>query len=140
MRANPNPCNSCPYRKDTPLAIWDKEEYEKLPDYDAETFTQPIAPFLCHHTEGGGETLCRGWVDVHNYELLALRMLAVQRRLGPEFKIGTSTVELYGSGVEVLVANLEAMESPNEEAKRKIASLVKRYKRIRDALYAEGEI
>lgn len=44
----PQPCASCPYRRDVPSGIWAAEEYAKLPAYDADTPFQPPHLFLCH--------------------------------------------------------------------------------------------
>lgn len=59
------PCGSCPYRKDVPAGVWSKEEYEKLPPYDGETFEQPPKMFLCHRQDGH---TCAGWVATHDME------------------------------------------------------------------------
>jgi hypothetical protein len=69
------PCSSCPYRVDVPASVWHHSEYDKLLDYDQPTYAQPTMLFLCHHSAvGESEKLCRGWVDCHGTELLALRL------------------------------------------------------------------
>lgn len=79
------PCSSCPYRVDVPPSVWHHSEYDKLIDYDAPTYAQPTEMFLCHHSDlGQSEKLCRGWVDCHGEELLALRLHASRGAVAPE--------------------------------------------------------
>ena len=78
----PVPCVTCPYRCDVPSGVWAAEEYAKLPEYDAPTWQQPPALFMCHsHPDG----LCTGWLQSHAnrehaFDLLALRF---SRNLDP---------------------------------------------------------
>lgn len=81
LHGAPEPCVTCPYRAEAPSGVWAATEYAKLPDYDAPTWAQPPALFMCHSGDAT-TTLCRGWVDVHHHraeadrDLLALRMHA----------------------------------------------------------------
>ena len=69
------PCGSCPYRRDVPSGIWSAEEYDKLPEYDGETWEQPPGVFMCHQRDG---RLCGGWLQTHDADhLLALRIARV---------------------------------------------------------------
>jgi hypothetical protein len=72
LKINRAPCTSCPYRKDVPSGIWVKEEYDKILPYDGEMWVQPRGVFLCHQNDG---SLCRGWLDCHGDNLLAVRLL-----------------------------------------------------------------
>lgn len=66
-----SPCVSCPYRKDVPSGIWAAQEYDKIEQYDKPTFAQPRGVFMCHQQDN---SLCRGWLDCHGYNLLSVRM------------------------------------------------------------------
>lgn len=69
----PSPCSSCPYRRDTPLGIWEREEYEKLPPYDNGDAILPT--FHCHQENATGiPTACREWVAVHGFDSIAIRL------------------------------------------------------------------
>lgn len=74
----PQPCASCPYRRDVASGIWAAEEYAKLPAYDTDTPFQPANLFLCHQTSAGDPRarVCAGWVGCHGSDLLALRLAA----------------------------------------------------------------
>ena len=55
------PCGSCPYRRDVPSGIWEQHEYDKLPEYDGQTWEQNPALFLCHQRGVVGKTLQHGF-------------------------------------------------------------------------------
>ena len=70
-KINRSPCTSCPYRRDVPSGVWHEEEYDKLLHYDGETSLQAAKLFMCHKIDN---SLCRGWLDCHGGELLAVRL------------------------------------------------------------------
>ena len=50
------PCGNCPYRKDAPLKLWDKYEFEKLLQTENQQFG---SVYKCHKDNGG---VCVGWL------------------------------------------------------------------------------
>jgi hypothetical protein len=118
------PCPTCPYRKDTPKGVWALDHYEALLAYDGEIGEQAekgaFVSFGCHYDNGN---LCRGWIDAHGANnLLALRLNPLRSPVGPPL------VEVYGSGREVLEANLPHMLAPNAEAKKAMRKIKRRHK------------
>ena len=98
----PNPCASCPYRRDVPSGVWSEGEYVKLPDYDLATGDQPLGVFCCHQDD---DRVCSGWAGTHDGEhLLALRMAQAGRQMTAEAVEATieyvSPVPLFESGAE----------------------------------------
>ena len=118
----PNPCASCPYRRDVPSGIWHPEEYEKLPRYDAPTYEQPTGLFLCHQTgaDDDGRRVCAGWVGCHGGELLGLRLGASTGALDPQDVDATfayeSPVPLFASGAAAAAHGLREVETPSVAA------------------------
>lgn len=89
------PCGSCPYRRDVPSGIWEQHEYDKLPQYDGETWQQSPAVFLCHQRDGH---LCSGWLACHGpEELLALRFPGAAHPIAFSYK---TDVPVFSSGDE----------------------------------------
>lgn len=131
----PNPCGSCPYRRDVPSGVWAEEEYAKLPLYDKPTGYQPPNVFMCHQQDG---RLCAGWVGCHDMnENLGLRILMTTERIDPEdldpvFDY-TTPVELFSSGVEAAIHGRAKISAPDERAGKTIDKLTKRQARGRDA-------
>lgn len=110
----PRPCASCPYRRDVPSGIWHPDEYEKLPLYDAPTYDQPQAVFMCHHADGA---VCAGWLGhADPDELLAVRLGLAQGTLAPECVTYTTSVPLHGSGAEAAAHGLRDVEAPAPKA------------------------
>ena len=113
------PCGSCPYRKDVPAGRWAREEYEKLPLYDGETWEQPFGLFMCHQRDG---CLCGGWLMTHDRDhLLALRITPVDESTW-EY---APNVEVFASGAEAAAHGISGIEDPSPEAKRKMAGLLR---------------
>lgn len=114
----PRPCESCPYRLDVPSGIWAREEYEKLPRYDADTMSQPSGLFLCHQTgaDDPHSRLCAGWVGCHGGDLIALRLAFIQGRItGDAFDYETD-VPLHPTGRAAADHGLADVESPGRAA------------------------
>lgn len=127
----PNPCGSCPYRRDVPSGVWDPEEYRKLPEFDRPTFEQPPSVFLCHQQDG---RLCAGWTACHDMnESLGLRIAAAMGRIGIEDMATvihyTTNVPLFDSGTEAAEHGLRDVAEPGPKANRTIAKLSKRMER-----------
>jgi hypothetical protein len=115
----PVPCGSCPYRKDTPSGIWDRDEYEKLPPYDNETGSQPFGVFMCHQRDG---CLCGGWLMTHDVQhLLSLRLARVH---DSAFDYHPD-VEVFASGREAHDHGVKDLDEPSLEAHRRITGLLK---------------
>ena len=115
------PCGSCPYRKDVPPGIWAPEEYAKVPDYDLETWRQPLAVFMCHQNDG---CICGGWLLAHDREhLLALRVSF--NKIDASVWEYQPNVAVFSSGREAERHGLSGVKNPPKEARRKIAILEK---------------
>ncbi|MFC9434780.1 DUF6283 family protein [Nocardia sp. NPDC057030] len=125
----PRPCESCPYRRDAPSAVWDAQEYEKLRAYDRDMADQPPGLFQCHQTDADSDLrrLCAGWVGCHGDNLLGLRFALVQRRIsGATFQAAIdyrSPVPLFGSGAEAADHGQSDIHRPSPEAVRAIAKI-----------------
>lgn len=126
-RIRPKPCQFCPYRQDCPSGVWAKEEYEKLPPYDAETWAQPHEAFACHEATG---LLCSGWAQCHGEELLSLRL--ERMRTGENFDIPAPSVPLFASGREAAEHGMRDVKKPDLEARAAVVIL--RGKRAKRAL------
>lgn len=118
------PCEACPYRQDVPSGIWTKDEYDKLPPYDAPTGEQPIATFGCH---AAPEFYCHGWAVVHSnrgreFELLALRFWPAA--------IPKPKVPLFSSGAEAAAHGIRNILKPSKRARAVMAKLMARYPRL----------
>ncbi|WP_232530486.1 MULTISPECIES: DUF6283 family protein [Mycobacteriaceae] len=118
----PQPCASCPYRRDVPSGIWAAEEYAKLPAYDADTPFQPPHLFLCHQTSADNPRarVCAGWVGCHGSDLLALRLAAARGIIdGTELDINRTTdtsVALFSSGADAADHGLRDIDTPDVRA------------------------
>lgn len=106
----PNPCDTCPYRKDTPPGIWDKQEYDKLPQWDDPMAV--IGTFGCHN--GKGKTVCRGWFEVHK-DNLSVRIVENRIKWNEKNRYPTK-VPLYRSGAEARRAGLKGIKHPPPRA------------------------
>ena len=127
MSVRSQPCSSCPYRQDVPSGVWSFDEYEKLRDYDNETFDQPFAVFACHATP---EHLCHGWAVVHTnrgneYDLIALRIWP------PSGGVPEAAVALFESGNDAADHGQAAIDDPDPAAIATQRRLMKKYPRLR---------
>lgn len=118
-----HPCGSCPYRVDVPAGVWDREEYEKLPRYDGETFEQPMGIFLCHQQDG---RICAGWAGCHDMaHSLAMRFHA--HELDPDVLRATLDYEtdtpLFASGTEAAEHGRAGVLDPDADARKVIDKL-----------------
>ncbi len=65
------PCQNCPYRKDAPLALWDRQEFLTLLQHDKELFGKVYG---CHKND---KSICRGFLmdqDRRNIPNMAVRL------------------------------------------------------------------
>lgn len=132
LRNRPEPCRSCPYRRDVPSGVWDASEYIKLPDYDMPTAEQPFGVFLCH-SDDRINTLCRGWVEVHRgqgqrdhgYDLLSLRFTGAAH-LVDEVLANPCETPLFASGAEACRHGLAEADDPGDEAMAVVERLARR--------------
>jgi len=123
------PCPTCPYSKSTPSGIWHKSEYEKLPLYDLDMIGQlrekRLAPFCCHYSRfDGTDTLCQGWLDVHQPDNL-LAMKLNHTRVPDDFNPYPSGVPVYKSGEEAYIAGMRDYKEPATDADKSIKILRK---------------
>lgn len=104
------PCGSCPYRKDVPSGVWHPDEYQKLSQYDGQTWEQLPNLFMCHQRDG---CLCGGWLQTHGTDdLLALRLHEVD-----ESAYGyQSDVPTFASGNEAALHGMKEIRNPGPEA------------------------
>ncbi len=124
----PNPCGSCPYRKDVPSGVWDKSEYEKLPAYDGPTFAQPPGVFMCHQQDG---RLCAGWVGCHDMgESLAFRIAAnrLSSAEAAEILNYKTDVPLFKSGAAAAAHGMKAIRRPGRRARAVMDNLMSKGK------------
>lgn len=121
LSLRPAPCVSCPYRVDVPSGVWDRTEYEKLPEYDGETFEQSVAVFSCHQRD---ETVCAGWLGHRDpMDLLAVRIAVASGHL-PEAALDyTTRVPLWPTGEAAAEHGMRDIEDPGPEAQRLIRKL-----------------
>lgn len=113
--------------------MWKASEYEKLRNYDGETWEQldGAALFMCHQQNG---CLCSGWVGCHDpKELLALRLHPVH----PSTFSYVSPVPLFASGAEAAAHGMKEIDAPGEAADQVIDKLL--LQRERRNAKAEGE-
>jgi hypothetical protein len=113
------PCGSCPYRRDVPSGVWAESEYDKLPDYDAPTWSQPLGLFMCHQRDG---CLCAGWLACHGRELLAVRL--ARDTVDPAVHGYTTDVPVFASGAEAAAHGKRGIDRPDPKAKKLVAKLL----------------
>lgn len=111
----PNPCRSCPYRKDVPSGVWSHHEYEKLRAYDGDFSEQNKALFMCHTST---EHLCAGWVGhvPTPTDLASVRLGVFFNKLDPSCVSYKTEVPLHASGKEAADFGQRDIEDPSDEA------------------------
>ena len=119
------PCASCPYRLNAPSGVWHEDEYARLRDYDREMVDQPQAVFMCH--QGEADELCAGWVAHRDpFDILALRMGAIDGRVDPSTFEYTTDVPLHPSGAAAAEHGIRDIHAPSERACDAIDKIVKK--------------
>lgn len=76
------PCNNCPYRKDAPLKLWHKSEYDKLLASENDLFG---AIYGCHKKDGH---TCIGWLmkqDENRFPSISLRIKLSKENVTREY-------------------------------------------------------
>lgn len=127
------PCESCPYSKLAPPGIWDKSEYNKLPEYDENppSGTQALSVFLCHHSpQIGKDSVCRGWLSVHQHSV-AVRLGMMCGSFTPEQVYAKPLVPLYKTGSEAAAAGIARIKRPSKSAKQKIRQIFNQQVKLR---------
>jgi len=124
----PRPCASCPYRKDAPSGLWERNEYDKLPAYDGDIpdqlFAGAVGVFLCHQRD---ENLCAGWVAAHGAgNLLALRMA---RDVDEAVFSYETDVPVFKSGSEAWRHGMKDIHAPGPKAVRLMDKLARKIAR-----------
>ncbi len=121
LKAPPIPCGSCPYRRDVPSGIWAQSEYDKLPQYDGETWEQSPLVFLCHQRDGH---ICGGWLACHDPQhLLALR---IDRDVDPSVFSYKTDVPVFSSGAEARAHGMREIARPGERARKMVMGLMRK--------------
>jgi hypothetical protein len=124
----PNPCATCPYRKDVPSGVWAKEEYDKLPNWDN---IMGRGVFLCHNgsADTKGKVLCRGWMEVHEQNIF-VRLAMAQTKFN-DANIKPTKVPLYKSGAAARKAGLRDLNRPNLKAMAAVAKIEQRRAKLK---------
>lgn len=125
LNVNANPCPSCPYRRDCPSGVWAHEEYEKLRAYDdRDAMFLPV--FLCHHSNAGPKTVCKGWLTVHAEDSKTIRLMYYTGQVTAEQVMQKPTVPLFATGKAAADAGQKKIRQPGKRARRIATSLLKR--------------
>jgi|SRR6185312_1208926 len=97
------PCNNCPYRTDSPLRHWHKEEFIKLLNSENDYMGSTYA---CHKNNG---SICIGWLmkqDENRLPSIALRIsLSVNKITRNYLDSLHSPAPLYKNVEEMIKAN-----------------------------------
>lgn len=103
------PCEECPWRRDSPAGQFPPERYEALastagrPGHEA-GFTAPI--FACHQSTANRDQACAGWLAQVGGQHLGIRMAVVTGRLsGEALSPGDDWPELFGTYEELAARN-----------------------------------
>jgi hypothetical protein len=102
----PEPCGSCPYRRDAEIELWDESEFERVLEHDRNELAGSV--FLCHKFRRTPEigTVCAGWFldqQRRGYPSIRLRMLLMKQTEQPQVTDGGH--ELYDSIEEMCAEN-----------------------------------
>lgn len=107
------PCNNCPYRKDAPLRLWDKKEFEQLLKSEAELLGKVYG---CHKNNG---TVCKGWLinqDKRRFPSVMLRLYMIKAKVDRSYldKLD-SNVELFDTLEEMCYTNFPELQCAKKE-------------------------
>jgi hypothetical protein len=100
------PCENCPYRKDAPRKLWDREEFERLLETEAD---QIVATYACHKQGGLPDAergFCAGWLldqRARGLPSIALRMKVLTDGEA------AAALEVVSDGGHALYPSVEAM-------------------------------
>jgi hypothetical protein len=104
------PCQSCPYRKDAPIGLWDPIEFQNL----LKTERDMLGSVFACHGEAKKPTkeraLCAGWLldqKARNLPSIRLRiLLSSDERAADQFnRVCGDGLDLFNSVEEMCVAN-----------------------------------
>lgn len=105
MSACAKPCGTCPYRRSTPVGVWDQAEYDNLREQDRREFGGAL--FGCHLKDG---SLCRGWLA--DQKRRGVRSISLRLKLMTDAKavelfeaVDDADPDLYDSIDEMIEAN-----------------------------------
>lgn len=115
------PCEKCPYRRDAPIGLWAREEFERLLESDVDTLG---VMYGCH--KGNGH-FCAGWLldqRARDFPSVALR---ARKAIDRELAVGLRRLhagghELYDSVEEMCAAN---GARPPERLEERYAALLR---------------
>ncbi|WP_311245341.1 MULTISPECIES: DUF6283 family protein [unclassified Microbacterium] len=124
IRPRKTPCATCPFRRGSSQAVWDRSEYEKLERYDGDIADQTATGvFLCHLQDG---CACSGWLGHRDpAEMLAVRLAIVSGHLAPESLDYSTDVPLFSSGREAAEHGMTNYTTPGPEAVASIEKLLR---------------
>ena len=103
------PCGSCPYRKDAPLELWHRQEYESVyASEHAECIGGSV--FGCHATLKKDPEVCAGWLlDQKRRGIpsipLRLRLMRLPDARAALDEVTDGGHETYDSALEMCAAN-----------------------------------
>lgn len=123
IEVKPEPCQTCPYRKDVPSGVWSEEEYEKLRGYDEPDFlAASLDFFLCHQsTVAGCAIACKGWLTVQS-DSIAVRLALARGELTLE-DCAPPKVALHESGNAAADFGERDLKRPKRKALQVIRKL-----------------
>jgi hypothetical protein len=106
--------------------VWSADEYEKLREYDGQTWEQPLSIFQCHQNGPSDDRarLCAGWVACHGQNLLGLRIGVSRGRIDPGVLDYTTDVPIFASGAEAAEHGERDIDFPGTQACAMVAKIV----------------
>lgn len=117
------PCKNCPYRKDAPLKLWHKAEFENLLKEERTENVMGSKIFACHKKD---ESVCVGWLinqRDRNFPSINLRLVLIKKRINYSYTEGLkSPVQLYQTIEEMILANYPEILNKNQNAKFNVCS------------------
>lgn len=112
MSTEQRPCGSCPFRADHQPGTFGIDRYERLratigsPGREVR-IGEPM--FACHNSFEGEESVCAGWLVIHGYFHLGVRVAVTADRM--EFPHPDETwPELTKEGYDEMVARIAGPE------------------------------
>lgn len=106
------PCNNCPYRKDAPLKLWHRSEFQKLLASENQQFG---TVYNCHKNNG---SICVGWLmkQLENgCPSIALRIAMIRKKPTKEYLDGLNCPSpLYKNVRAMIRANYPKLTQPKQ--------------------------
>lgn len=119
-----HPCANCPYRKDAPLAYWDKSHYLSVAEGEVDGLAGQV--FACHghiKLKPKDRGFCAGWLldqKERGVPSIPLRlMLHADDEALAAFKTVKSTVPMFKTAMDMVKANLSAIAKGINPHKKK---------------------